>query len=105
MLIRVWKERNKILEGVKNTVFKSEHVEEVFEHRKAICESCPFFQQRGDKNCIAPGTHPCCPQCGCSLKFKLRSLSSSCPEGYWDALLTQQEEDAVKQSIENQTPL
>jgi hypothetical protein len=60
------------------------------------------MQSKGDKNCIAPGTHPCCPQCGCSLKFKLRSLASSCPEGYWDAILSQDEEDAVKKSIENQ---
>jgi|LakMenEpi03Aug12_release.lakeMendotaPanAssembly.Ray.scaffolds.fasta_scaffold122566_4 hypothetical protein len=105
MLIKLWKDRNKILEGVANSVFKTEHVEEIHDHRMAICQSCPFLQSKGQKNCVAPGTHPCCPQCGCSLKFKLRSLTSSCPEGYWDAVLTQDEEDDVKKSIDNQNPL
>jgi hypothetical protein len=102
--IKVWKERNKILEGVRNSVFKVEHIEQIAEHRKAICDSCPFFKTKGEKNCVAPGTHPCCPQCGCSLKFKTRSLASSCPEGYWDAVVTTEEEDLIRGSInpENQ---
>lgn len=99
--IKIWKERNKILEGVHNSVFKSEHVEEIASQRQAICDSCPFMAERGPKNCVAPGTHPCCPQCGCSLKFKLRSLSSSCPEGRWDAVVSQEEEDLIKDSIKS----
>lgn len=105
MLIKIYKNRNQIMEGITNAVFKKEHVEQVFAHRMAICQSCPFFKGKGEKNCVAPGTHPCCPQCGCSLKFKLRSLSSSCPEGYWEAILSEKEEDLLKQSIENQNNL
>ena len=33
-------------------------------------------------NCAASGTQPCCASCGCSLAFKTRSLSSSCPLGH-----------------------
>lgn len=98
MLIKIWKERNKILEGVKNNVFKKEHVEQVARHRNAICNECDFIDLTGT-NCAVPGTQPCCSECGCSLKLKTRSLSSSCPKGYWDAVVTQAEEDIINNSI------
>ena len=101
MLIKIWKERNKILEGVKNNVFKREHVEQVAAHRKAICESCPLIDLTGS-HCAVIGTQPCCSDCGCSLRLKTRSLSSSCPQGYWDAVVSESEEDLIKNSIENQ---
>jgi hypothetical protein len=41
------------------------------------------------------GTQPCCGDCGCSLTFKTRSLSSDCPQGKWDALITEEEEDKL----------
>lgn len=28
---------------------------------------------------MAPGTQPCCSQCGCSLGFKLRAMETECP--------------------------
>lgn len=102
MIIKIWKERNKILEGVRNNLFKKEHIEEIAKHRQAICETCPFLAEKGPNECAVPGTNPCCPQCGCSLRLKLRSLSSSCPEGYWDAVTTEAEEDLIKESINKQ---
>lgn len=101
MLIKIWKERNKILEGIKNNVFKSEHVEQVANHRKAICDDCDYIDRDG-KDCAVIGTQPCCSQCGCSLKLKTRSLSSSCPMGYWPAIVSQDEEDQILESIKNQ---
>lgn len=101
MLIKIWKERNKILEGINNNVFKTEHVEQVASHRRAICESCDYIDREGTQ-CAMFGTQPCCSQCGCSLKLKTRSLSSSCPAGYWDAVVSEQEEDMIKESIKNQ---
>jgi len=100
MLIKIWKERNKILEGVKNNVFKKEHIEQVAESRKQKCDVCNELDKSGEK-CAVPGTSPCCGQCGCSLKFKTRSLSSECPMGYWDAIVSESEEDMIKHSIEN----
>ncbi len=47
-------------------------------------------------NCAAPGTQPCCADCGCSLGFKLRALSSSCPKGKWDAVLSEDLENKFK---------
>ena len=48
------------------------------------------------------GTQPCCAQCGCSLGFKLRSLSSSCPLDKWSAIMSEEEEDKLNQQIENE---
>lgn len=101
MIFKIWKERNKILEGIANSVFKKEHVEQVATHRKAICTTCPSLDLTGEK-CAVIATQPCCGECGCSLNLKTRSLSSSCPKGHWDALVTEQEEDLIKDSINKQ---
>jgi hypothetical protein len=47
---------------------------------------------------MVPGTQPCCSKCGCSLSLKLRSLSSECPVGKWDAYFTEEQE--VKYNIQ-----
>lgn len=88
-LKKIWKDRNKILEGITNAMIRDEFVEDVARHRMEVCEACEFL---GDK-CLVPGTSPCCNECGCSLSFKTRSLSSECPKGKWKALLSEEEED------------
>jgi hypothetical protein len=86
-------------------VFKKEDVEEIAKQRMDICTSCQLFDLEG-KGCMIPGTTPCCDQrrggCGCSLGFKTRSLSSSCPHpdgSKWEAELTQEEEDQLNQKL------
>ena len=96
--IKIWKERNKIFEGVRNNIFKKEHIEEIAFSRNEVCVKCPYIDVKGDK-CAVIGTQPCCSECGCSLKLKTRSLSSECPKGFWKAVTTQQEEDLIRQSI------
>jgi hypothetical protein len=88
---KIWESRNLILEGIKNSLFKKEAVEAVAKERNAICESCPKYDAFGD-SCTVPGTAPCCGACGCSLKLKQRSLASGCDEGYWDPVLTEEED-------------
>lgn len=68
----------KIAEGVKNNVFKQEHIEEIADYRWQQCKTCSFLDTKGDQ-CAVKGTQPCCAECGCSLQYKLRSLSSDCP--------------------------
>ena len=97
-LIRIWKERNKIAEGVKNNIFKTKHVEDIAFFRNEICRVCEFIDTTGAK-CAVPGTQPCCGECGCSLKLKTRSLSSDCPRGFWKAELTEEEETIVNQQL------
>ena len=71
-LKEIWKNRSKIVEGIKNSIIRDEFVEEVATLRHAICN-----------------------ECGCSLGFKTRSLVSDCPLGKWEALATVEEEDVL----------
>lgn len=98
----MWKNKGAILEGVKNSIFKKEDVEEIAFHRMSICKACPLYDETGD-GCMIPGTAPCCNQlkggCGCSLSFKTRSMSAFCEAGKWDAELSQEEEDMLNQKL------
>lgn len=89
-VIKIWKAKGQILEGIKNNIFKTDHIEEIAAERMAFCEGCILF----DGKCAVPGTGPCCGECGCSLKLKIRSLSAECPlvEPRWKAVLTFEEE-------------
>jgi len=97
-LLEIWKHKGQILEGIKNSVFKKEHVEEVAAARNVICQSCDLIDRTGDE-CVMPGTQPCCSVCGCSLQFLQRSLSSKCEAGKWDAILSDDEEDLLNEHL------
>ena len=102
-IIRIWKNKGQILEGVTNSIFKREDVEQIAEERLRICKQCPSKMYNETGGCMIDGTNPCCDidmgGCGCSLGFKTRSLSAACEKGYWDAELTQYEEDILKQKL------
>ena len=70
---KIFENRKQILEGIKNKLFKKEHVEAIAKDRWQICIKCESLDVVGDK-CTMPGTQPCCGECGCSMGFKLRSL-------------------------------
>jgi len=89
-VIKIWKSKGQILEGIKNNIFKNEHVEEIAADRWKICKGCSFVDLPGD-NCLVPGTGPCCSSCGCSMGLKLRALGSECPEGKWESILSHEE--------------
>ena len=101
-VIAIWKAKGQILEGVMNSVFKKEDVEEIATERINICRNCHLYDTSGE-GCMVPGTQPCCNEksggCGCSLEFKTRSLSSDCPLNKWKAVLTQEEEDKLKEKL------
>ena len=92
--LNAFKNATSILEGIKNNLFKKEHIEAEAELRFSICKKCTSLDTEG-KSCLVSGTQPCCSQCGCSLELKTRSLSSECPLGKWPALMTEEEEDAL----------
>jgi hypothetical protein len=90
----------KIAEGIKNKIFKSEEVEEIAEMRWKKCKQCIFLDEKGT-SCAVPKSAPCCSECGCSLALKMRSLSSSCPKGHWQAVMSKKLENRlVNQFIE-----
>jgi hypothetical protein len=97
-LIQAWKNRNQILEGIANRIFTKEHVEEIAKERMEICNTCDDIS-RDSSGCFVPGTAPCCNHCGCCLELKTRSLSSDCPIGKWDSILTEEEEDKLNEII------
>lgn len=101
-IIKIWKTKGQIIEGITNSVFKREDVEEIAMQRLHICYFCDLYTE-SDDGCIMPGTAPCCNEkkggCGCSLAFKTRSLSSDCPKGHWKAELTQEEEDKLNEKL------
>lgn len=90
------------MEGIKNSIFKREDVEEIAEYRMNICKACELYDEAGF-GCMVQGTEPCCNKnkggCGCSLGYKTRALSADCPNGYWKAELTQEEEDALTEKL------
>lgn len=98
---KIFQNRKQILEGIKNKIFKKEHVEAIAKSRWQICIRCDALDVVGDK-CMVTGTQPCCSECGCSLGFKLRSLSSACPLEKWAAMLTEDEEDELNKNIEDE---
>jgi hypothetical protein len=82
---------SQVYEGVKNKMFKREYVENIADHRWQICKGCEHLDIVGTK-CAAPGSQPCCADCGCSLMFKTRALAASCPKGKWKELMSEDEE-------------
>lgn len=97
-ILKAIRNADQIFEGVKNTIFKQEDVELIANERWKICKKCEFIDTKGDK-CVMPGTEPCCGECGCSLGFKMRALSSSCPKDKWTAIMTEEEEDKLNERI------
>lgn len=103
-LIKIWKNKGKILEGVKNNIFKQEHIEDIADERLTECYRCPFIDIAG-KKCEVPGTQPCCGKCGCSLALKVRSLSSGCGDEEnprWNPVLTDEEADSIDEQLGNE---
>lgn len=93
---------SQVYEGVKNKIFKREYVEQIADHRWQVCKECEHLDLKGNL-CAAPGTQPCCADCGCSLAFKTRSLASACPKDKWKELMSDQEEKALfEQLVENE---
>ena len=99
-LKKLWENREQIFEGVVNSILVKEEVEAVAKERLLICvqNKCGSYDPVGE-GCDVPGTQPCCSNknggCGCSIGLKIRSMSSECPKGYWQAELTQEEEDSL----------
>jgi len=101
-LIQIWKSKGQIIEGISNSIFKKEDVEQLAQIRLNICQGCKLYDFSGE-GCMVPGTQPCCNEklggCGCSLSLKTRALSSECPKGKWKAELTEDEEDKLNQKL------
>jgi len=99
-LIKGLKNIDHIVDGIKNNMFKKPWIEDIADHRWQICKACDQLDPIGDK-CAAIGTAPCCADCGCSLAFKTRALSASCPKGKWKAHVNAQQEAEIVRKLNN----
>ena len=103
MISQIFKNRIQILEGIKNNLFKREHIEIIAAERLQICIACNQYDETGI-GCAVIGTQPCCNKdggCGCSLAIKTRSLASACPlvVPKWEAVLTVPEAIELNKTI------
>jgi hypothetical protein len=101
ILSKIWKNRKEILEGLGNTIFKKDYIEQIASERMKLCEDCPHIDKEGTE-CAVSGTQPCCGLCGCKLTFKTRSLSSECAweeNKQWPAIISDEEQDALYKEI------
>jgi len=97
-LKEIWKLRNNILDGALNSFFRKQYIEDIALTRLSICETCEYIDKKGTK-CYVPGTQPCCGDCGCKLAWKTRCLSERCDHGFWEAVLTDEEELRIKHEL------
>lgn len=107
----VWKNRKKIWEGIWNSWFPNLYVEKIAKERSKICQSnvCGVYDKYGTFEATFIKNSSACGGCGCSERYKTRSLSSWCylkdigKEPLWDAVMTEKEEDEFRQKtgIEN----
>lgn len=98
LLIKLWKEKGKILEGILNYVFTKQDIEDIASERWEICKVCDKLDEKGN-SCVVKATRPCCSLCGCSLKLKTRSMSSECDLGKWESHMSQNEEDLLNNQL------
>lgn len=74
-----------VLEGIKNDLFPSEEdrqfIEDMVKRRFAICSGCQYMSENVKPKPLRPDAH--CTICHCTMRFKLKSPSTSCPLNYW----------------------
>lgn len=100
-IIRLWKQRNQILEGIRNSIFKKEDVEEIASERLSICRTntCQHHDPTGTSEAAFVKGSESCGHCGCKLSFATRSLSYACPLGFWEAVLTETEDAHLQEKL------
>jgi len=79
-IIKIWKNRKLILQGIRYRYFPSAYVESIAAKRNEICKknTCGYYDPHGvNKTCYVKGSS-CCSHCGCKLAYKQRSLSAEC---------------------------
>lgn len=95
----IWKNKKAILEGLKNNMFKTDHVEKIHDERLEICKGCPFYDPEGKSEKAVLKGKPSCASCGCPMATKLRSLTTDCPEGFWSHITDSELADKIEKQI------
>jgi hypothetical protein len=110
-VLKIWKSKGQILEGIVNSVFKQEDIEEIAQERMAICESniCGLFDADGSSEKAAVKGSAACAGCGCKLEWKTRAMASYCylkdmgDHPLWEAILSPAEADILQERLNRPT--
>jgi hypothetical protein len=93
---------SQVLEGWRNKLIPpselKDFIEKTSSERINICLNCPHHSK--NHKTIRPDDH--CTNCGCTLSAKTRCLSCSCPLNKWVGVVTQEQEEELKTSINEQ---
>lgn len=85
-----------IYEGWRNNLFPPEKLKEAIEQtsvsRMDICNNCEYISTK--HKTIRKDVH--CTNCGCTLSAKTKCLSCSCPLKKWMDVMTQIQEEEIK---------
>lgn len=106
-LLRAWKSKNQILEGIVNKIFKNDDIEQIAEERLAICETnlCGYYDADGSSERAVMKGKPSCAGCGCALELKVRCMSCHChlkdeqQHPLWEAILSPAEETLLRERL------
>jgi hypothetical protein len=113
LLPEIWKNKESILEGIKNRTFKQDHIEDLAKHREEICKGCVWYSKHYSSYEEVPEVirdikgqdwvedflyrdSANCLYCGCNISLvdslKLRSPREQCPlpEPKWEAVVENQ---------------
>ena len=92
-----------ILEGWRNNTIPPSHLKDLIkttsEQRINICLDCGYHSKY--HKTLRPDAH--CTNCGCTLAAKTKCLSCECPIDKWKAILTDDQEEQLKNMI-NERP-
>lgn len=94
-------------EGWKNHLIPAsdmkEQIKSVSESRLTICKECHYYSENrkkdGKYSSSRPDVH--CTNCGCTLAAKTKCLSCSCPMKYWKAIMTDDQYDEIRNTLED----
>ena len=103
-LKKIWKNKFKILEGIRYSYFPNKYIEKIAAHRAAICETneCGFYDKLGVTEKIIVKGVPGCSECGCRILYKTHVLSAVCTlkdigkTPLWDIEMTEKEEEIFR---------
>ena len=95
-IIKIWKNKGKILEGIKNSIFTTMQIRKVSKERLDICRQdlCDQYDPLGEMPNAAVKGKESCGICGCLLKLKVKCLSCSCA-------LEEQAKEPLWKAVEN----
>ena len=74
----------------------------VSQERKSICDGCEWNSENRKKSHNYKNWRPYvhCVDCGCELDAKQKCLSCECPFKKWIAIISQEQNNEIKQEID-----